>query len=127
MNIQEFINHTYSEERFHQRPVIVCKDGFRMSVQGSEFHYCQPRSTQNYYSSMEIGFPNQKEPLIMKWAEAPAVPTESVYGYVPCNVIDEVIIKHGGIDQHATFHPKPINLTDPITQSKIESEAKDVR
>jgi hypothetical protein len=35
------------------RPRIVCNDGFDMSVQGSKGH-CNPRTTQDYYSEMEI-------------------------------------------------------------------------
>lgn len=66
MTIQEFIINTHKEEMYLQRPVIFCNDGFFMSVQGNGFCYCSPKGVQPHYHSMEIGFPSDKEPLIMK-------------------------------------------------------------
>ena len=78
---------------------LKCKDGFTMSVQGSEHNYSCPRrdveATQ--YSEMEIGFPSQEEPLILEYAEQPEIPTGTVYGYVPVDLIQKVIDKHGGL------------------------------
>lgn len=106
MNIEKFIIESHQDKMHFYRPEIICNDGFKMSVQGSEFHYCSPRSLQKYYFSMEIGFPSQKEDLIMSYAEQPENPTETVYGWVPCEVIDEVILKHGGINEAETFKQK---------------------
>lgn len=78
-------------------PEIICKDGFKMSVQVSSTHYCDPRNnTADYYSEVEVGFPSDKEPLLMQWAEDPHNPTGTVYGYVPSNIIQNIIQKHGG-------------------------------
>ena len=71
-------------------PVVVCKDGFEMSVQESPNHY-------SGYGSVEGGFPSSKESLLMPFAQQPKTPTKTVYGHVPVEVIDEVILKHGGI------------------------------
>lgn len=103
MKIKDFIIKTHKDDKFIQRPRIVCTDGFSMSVQGSEYHYCSPRSLQDFYTSMEIGFPSKKEPLILEWAEERKKPKQTVYGCVPCEVIDQVIEKHGGIDEDKTF------------------------
>ena len=80
-------------------PRIECADGFTMSVQASEGHYCSPRLyvEDGDYSAWEIGFPSEQEDLIMKWAEKPGEPTETVYGWVPTGVIDAVIEKHGDL------------------------------
>lgn len=80
-------------------PVVTCADGFTMSVQASYTHYCSPRdyiATGNY-NTWEVGFPSEKEDLLMDWIEEPDNPTDTVYGYVPTEVINEVIEKHGGI------------------------------
>jgi len=75
-------------------PHIVCADGFNMSVQVSEAHYCTPRvNDAEWYTAMEIGYPSEAEPLIMEYA---GDKDETVYGYVPVEVIDAVIDKHGG-------------------------------
>jgi hypothetical protein len=71
-------------------PLVKCKDGFEMSVQESPNHY-------SGYGSVEVGFPSVKESLLMPYAEQPKTPTKTVYGHVPVKVIDEVILKHGGI------------------------------
>lgn len=81
------------------RPRIYCNDGFSMSVQADKVMYCIPRNTleSGEYKACEIGFPSIKEELIMEYAESADDPTETVYCYVPVELIDKVIEKHGGI------------------------------
>jgi hypothetical protein len=105
MTLQEFVKQTAQNDRFVIRPQIICKDGFKMSVQGSEGHYCSPRETQDWYNEMEIGYPSAKEDDLLPFAEQDENPTETVYGYVPCEIIEKVIEKHGGIDEAETFKP----------------------
>ncbi len=81
------------------RPRLVCKDGFQMSVQASEGHYCEPRENfLNHYDSVEIGYPSEEELLLLDYAEDPDELTDTVYGYVPTELVDKVLEKHGGID-----------------------------
>lgn len=80
-------------------PAVVCKDKFMMSVQASSYTYCNPREDKAWpYKNVEIGFPNQKEELIMKYAEDPNDPTETVYAHVPVEIVNKVIEKHGGLE-----------------------------
>ena len=77
---------------------IKCADGFTMSVQAGDWTYCSPRiSGLGFYSAYEVGYPSEAEPLLMDYAENESTPTETVYGYVPVQVIVDVIAKHGGI------------------------------
>lgn len=78
-------------------PRVECVDGFSMSVQVSKNHYCSPRSDNGPYESVEIGFPSDVEPLILEYAEQPTRPTETVYAYVPVELVNQVIEKHGGL------------------------------
>lgn len=79
-------------------PRITCADGFTMSVQASEFHYCAPRQTDcPSYTRVEVGFPSEAQPELMEWAEDADKPTETVYGWVPVEVVDALIEKHGGL------------------------------
>ena len=78
-------------------PKMVCKDGFTMSVQASRTHYCQPRQDEGPWNQVEIGFPSDKEPLLHDWAKDSSKPTKTVYGYVPVEIVDAVIAKHGGL------------------------------
>ena len=80
-------------------PHVVCKDGFKMSVQASSSHYCEPKTIADDYSEVEIGYPSQEESMLMKYCEDEDNPCNTVYGYVPCSVIDKIIEKHGGIDE----------------------------
>ena len=77
--------------------VVVCADGFTMSVQASEYTYCEPRDDYGPYAAVEIGFPSEKEPLIMPYCEDTEDPTGTVYGYVPTSVVSLVLAKHGGM------------------------------
>lgn len=80
------------------RKRILCQDGFSMSVQASAGHYCEPRITGlGFYNSYEIGFASSEEPLLCPYAEDPDNPTGTVYGWVPVEVVAQVIAKHGGI------------------------------
>lgn len=83
------------------RDHIICTDGFAMSVQASAAHYCQPRKLLNdgEYFTAEIGFPNMKEQLIIEFAEDRWNPTSTVYPFVPIEIAEKVVEKHGGISR----------------------------
>jgi len=77
---------------------VVCADGFSMSVQAHDGAYCSPReSNAPAYKAVEVGFPNIEEPMLMDWAEEPHRPTDTVYAWVPVQVVTDVLAKHGGI------------------------------
>ena len=80
-------------------PHVVCNDGFKMSVQAGESLYSEPRDVVDSYEEAEIGFPSAEESLLASYAEDQENLCDTVYGYVPCSVIDQVINKHGGIDE----------------------------
>lgn len=76
---------------------VLCRDGFTMSVQASETHYCDPRRDKGPYSEVEIGYPSQTDALLLPFAEDNNRPTETVYPYVPAQVVFDVIFEHGGM------------------------------
>ena len=84
-----------------QNKKIVCKDGFEMSVQASEYTYCTPRiDNALHYEAAEVGYPSQREDLLMPYIDGDpehSEPTNTVYGYVPSQIIVDVCAKHGGI------------------------------
>ena len=82
-------------------PHVVCKDGFKMSVQAGQSLYSEPRDVVDSYEEVEVGFPSTEESLLTSYAEDEENLCGTVYGYVPCSIIDEVIVKHGGIDEDA--------------------------
>ena len=87
-------------------PVLNCKDGYSISVQASRIHYCSPRiSGADNYESVELGFPNVEDPLINEYAEDSNY-TNTVYGYVPVEVVNKLIEKHGGITNMEIYDNK---------------------
>ena len=72
-----------------------------MSVQAGSMLYSTPRFNlrDGEYTACEIGFPNREEEMIEQYAEDSEDLTETVYAYVPVEVIDEVIKKHGGFER----------------------------
>lgn len=90
-----------------QRHRMIMKDGFSMSVQASDTHYCHPRQNlalqDAHYYEYEIGFPSERVESLIDFAEQPEKPTETVYAYVPAAVVQGVIDLHGGIDVEATL------------------------
>ena len=78
--------------------MVICADGFSVSIQAGSSFYCEPRSNAvNAYESVELGFPNRPCIFIRDYAETPEKPTESVYGYVPAHIVRKMIAGHGGI------------------------------
>jgi len=101
-NIREFLKATYHlnpmTDMQTSRPRIICNDGFNFSVQAGDGMYCQPRENleSGEYECVECGFPSEREELLMRYAEDVSKPKKSVYSFVPVEVVDEVIKKHGG-------------------------------
>ena len=76
------------------RPRLYCYDGYSISVQASEYHYCSPRlNGLQDYQSVELGFPSKEDELINEYAEDNPGCLNTVYGYVPIKIVE----KHGGI------------------------------
>ena len=83
----------------HVRPVprLVCRDGFEISVQAGEYHYCAPRNNEGPWDTFECGFPSKPVPELKGWKERDEAPDErSVFGYVPSVTVMLTIEKHGG-------------------------------
>ena len=88
-------------------PRIVCKDGMSLSVQASQYHYCTPREDNaEPYLEKEVGYIRDVDgtsiaPPIEWTLYADGEFPSSVYGYVPVELIEEFIKKHGGIQKEA--------------------------
>ena len=76
---------------------IVCADGFNMSVQASEASYSEPRNNSGPYTAVEVGFPSSEDSILLQYAENPDRPTDSVYGWVPIDIVQLCIEAHGGM------------------------------
>ena len=85
---------------FDHNPRITCKDGFTISVQAHKGAYCQ-RNTDGVPVTVECGFPSTtpKTAEFRGFAELchPASFTETVYGWVPVEVVQAELDAHGGI------------------------------
>lgn len=78
-------------------PPIECADGFHMSVQASTFHYCEPRTSTGPWATVEVGFPSERVEAFMPYIDgADSAPTDTVYGYVPLDLVADAIVAHGG-------------------------------
>ena len=84
-------------------PRITCNDGFSISVQGSSFSYATPREDNppNGYTHVECGFPSSKPTTkaLLDYAECfgDSDYTDTVYAYVPVEVVQAELDAHGGI------------------------------
>ena len=108
-----------------KRPYAICKDGFGVSIQASEYHYCEPKISQidiskfdfipryhgqecvskfKPYKSVELGFPTEAVEEWADYAEDFDKPTDTVYGCVPVELVDRVLEKHGGIDIQQSYN-----------------------
>ena len=105
MKIKEYLKNTAKPNEklgmLYIREFVECSDGFSISIQASEIHYCSPRAnlTNGEYNTVELGFPNQEDELIYEYAQSDNY-TGTIYSYVPIEIVEELINKHGGIKQN---------------------------
>lgn len=79
---------------------VELNSGLTLSIQASDHHYCEPRKNlddKSGYSMFEIGFPSTEIDLISHLAEEQSDLTETVYPYVPREIVETVISDNGGI------------------------------
>lgn len=100
MDINKYLaaEHARSGERlFPMGRRITCKDGFSLSVQANRGAYCTPRDNDGPWQKVEVGFPSATPELIMEYAEDEDYPTDTVYGHVPVELVEQLVELHGGI------------------------------
>jgi len=95
-----------NESEYKRRQRIVCLDGFSMSVQADSSMHCSPREDgiDTKYVAVEVGYPSEEDVLLNEHVEGNYLDiendesyTNSVYPWVPAEVVKEVIDKHGGM------------------------------
>lgn len=103
--VNEFLKNNYSchiicgKEYPDIEPRIECSDGFSISVQASKCHCCNPRENKSWpYNAVELGFPSKMDELISDLAEDSET-KDTVFGYVPIEIVNKLIEKHGGIKE----------------------------
>lgn len=79
------------------RPSVICADGFTFNIGASLLHYCEPQDSDGPYTSVEIGWLSQPEPLLLDYADDATEPIKTLYPFVPVDIVAEVIRKHGGL------------------------------
>ena len=88
----------FSPENEHRRMPVVCKDGLVLSVQASRFHYCTPRQDRGPHTAFEVRvLSDHDEELLAAYRSGDVPGTSPLFAWVPAQVIDEVIRKHGGL------------------------------
>ena len=100
LNEHREVDNLLGREYVKIRPRIECADGFIVSVQASHTHYCTPRDNRGPYSHVECGYPSEKDELLIPFIEVRTDdPTSTVYPWVPVEVVEAVIEKHGGMKE----------------------------
>ena len=82
--------------------LVICKNGFYMSVQCSENHFCTPQDNIGPYTAVEVctfdvKIPNWPNP-ICKYSEFTGNPINATYYNVPSKALLELIKVCGGIE-----------------------------
>lgn len=81
---------------------LTLKDGSRLSVQASRWHYCSPRTDDGPWDEFEVGTETFDQfPELVGRAETGS-PVEGasvyVYPYVPAKIIGAIIARCGGVE-----------------------------
>ena len=84
------------------KPLLLA-NGVVLSVQASQYHYSLPRQNApvpdyDFYESFELGFPTEKLPEeFTEYAEDCDHLTDTVYAYVPKELLQKYIDSVGGV------------------------------
>ena len=99
MTINEFLQRFRRVEHGMNvtRPHVLCADGFTVSVQAGCGIYSTPNCDADAYTHVELGYPSRKEEALLEYAVNSRWPTDTVYAYVPVELVDKVLDAHGGI------------------------------
>lgn len=101
MNIHKPTDSVRLTERLEMR------SGLSVSVQASSAHYCYPREDLPSYSDyfeFEMGFPSEELPSeFTHYAEDRERLKETVYGYVPKGLIEDLVRDNGGVKEERSI------------------------
>ena len=81
------------------RAAVVCNSGLSLSVVAGKYCYCEPESETGPWGTVEVGYPSRVVKELLPYAETRKTPLNTVYGYVPVGLLDEIIAKNGGISE----------------------------
>ena len=85
-------------------PRIYCMDGENVSVQAGEYLYCTPRENCPGWFKVEAGYPSCVPPIEWeKYAERWETPCDTIYAYLPVELVKRFITAHGGEDTKKCF------------------------
>jgi len=78
---------------------LECADGFSMSVKAGKYWHSDPEHhlVDGEYSAWEIGFPSEEDELLEAYYRNVGYSMGNVYGYIPIEIVNQIIAKHGGI------------------------------
>ena len=106
-----------SKQHKPQYDPIVCKSGLKMSVQASSTHYCDPQDDTGPYTSVEAGYPTEPVPELIPFIDGMSNDfTESVYAWVPLELVRQVVFVRGGLESGEL----PPHVETQIHLEKIE-------
>lgn len=95
--------HCNGNSGFRKLPAIVCKDGFKLSVQASAGHYCYPQKLCvdfGMYSDFEVMFLSNLNEVDIKLLQSHdySYPQyQDIYEFVPRSLVEVIVNNHGGI------------------------------
>jgi len=95
LKFDEILSTPFESPTFYE--AIQCKDGAHVSIQVGELLYCCPRNNDGDWSKVEAGFPSVQPPSSWtRYAEDSSKPLETIYPYIPVELVREFIEAHGG-------------------------------
>lgn len=94
------------------RPLVRCNDGFSLYISAGQNARSEPDvelSDTTRYEEVEVSYPSEADPVLKKFADEylylTGDLTDSVFPYMPVELVEEMLESHGGIDAEKTFTP----------------------
>lgn len=90
------------------RPLVVCNDGFTLSIQASRYHLCTPlKNNRTDYTTFELSKLSEEIPELEEFKIYDNGPlnkfSTQTYAFVPRAIVEEILEEHGGINKEKTL------------------------
>ena len=93
MTVREFLRKYPVSQSKWVRPHVICADGYTMSIQASDYHYCIPRKDNaDDYEAVEVMVISSRDPKSLR-----PYSVGGVYAFVPIEMLERIVKRHGYI------------------------------